>query len=130
MKIHHIGYLVKDIGQSVTQFEQIGFMLAGEFVRDGIRKVDIVFLKNGDYTIELISPYESTSVVASLIPKYKNTAYHFCYETESIFQEINRLEKKGYKVIDKPEVAPAIANCYTVFLTHPKLGLIELVEIQ
>lgn len=130
MKIHHIGYLVKDISQAVTQFEQIGFMTAGEIVRDGIRKVDIVFLKNGDYTIELISPYESASVVASLMPKYKNTAYHFCYETASIFHEINRLEKEGYKVIDKPEIAPAIANCYTVFLTHPKLGLIELVEIQ
>ena len=130
MKIHHIGYLVKDISQAVTQFEQIGFVTVGEIVRDGIRKVDIVFIKNGDYTIELISPYERASVVASLMPKYKNTAYHFCYETASIFREIDRLEKEGYKVIDKPEIAPAIENYYTVFLTHPKLGLIELVEIQ
>ena len=73
LKIHHIGYLVKDIKKALSSFQDLGFSIAQETVFDSIRKVNICFLEKDGYTIELVSPTDSTSVVTNLLKKYKNS---------------------------------------------------------
>ena len=54
MKIHHIGYLVKNIECSIKHFSHLGYYVEKPIFRDVSRKSDICFMKNGEYVIELI----------------------------------------------------------------------------
>ena len=128
MEIHHIGYLVKNINKSIDTFTLLGFEKISDITHDTIRKVDICFIKNGDYEIELVSPYDETSVVANLISRYKNAPYHICYKSNDIEKDTAVLLAKGFVMMQEKEVAPAINGKNVVFLFNSKIGIIELVE--
>ena len=128
LKIHHIGYLVKDIKKALSSFQDLGFSIAQETVFDSIRKVNICFLEKDGYTIELVSPTDSTSVVTKLLKKYKNSPYHICYISQNMVSDIQALNNIGYICIDEPTPAPAFENKNVVFLMNPNLGMIELLD--
>ena len=56
MKIHHIGYAVKNIKSSINEFLELGFKKCGDLVEDTGRNIVIQFISNQHYTIELIAP--------------------------------------------------------------------------
>lgn len=128
MKIHHIGYLVKDINKSIDSFSKLGFFLCGEITHDELRKSDICFLKNDNLLIELVSPFSKDSIVYGLLKTYKNAPYHICYSSNNIDLDCEYLVNNGYMIIQEKDIAPAIENKFVVFLFNPKIGIIELVE--
>lgn len=79
MDIHHVGYLVKDIEKASVSFMNLSYELEGEVVYDPLRDVDILFMVNGQYRIELVSPRSKESVVAETLKKLGNAPYHICY---------------------------------------------------
>ena len=127
MKIHHLGYAVHDIGKASAAFSDLGFqVLSGECL-DELRKVKIVFMKNGDTTIELVAPASPDSPVTQLLKREGPTPYHICYETRDVDATILRLKKKGFIQLQKnAEIAPAIPGGKVIFLTSLSTGLIEL----
>ena len=130
MRVHHIGYAVKDINKSLAMFEKLGFHLVGDVTHDTSRKVDICFLVdfNNENKVELIAPYEEGSDADGPLKKWGGPApYHICYEVDSIEQCIADLGR-GCVVIKKPAVAPAIDNKRVAFLYHKDMGLFEIVE--
>lgn len=137
MKVHHIGYLVKNIDKAVEQFLLLGYQVVslvdiygvGVKIRDDGRKIDIVFMKSGNYLVELVSPVSTDSVVAELLKRVKNSPYHICYESENLDDDIAVLKANGFTQIDEPCAAPAIAGRRVVFFASSKIGLIELLEI-
>ena len=84
MKIHHVGYLVKNIKNGIKQFEQLGFSAEGDIVYDEYREVDILFMTNSKYRIELVSPTTDSSVVAKTLKTLGNSPYHICYFCDNI----------------------------------------------
>ncbi|SHJ67063.1 VOC family protein [Paramaledivibacter caminithermalis] len=129
MKIHHIGYAVKDIDFSINQFKKIGYKMHKDKVIDDNRKVIIQFMKNNSYMIELISPLDKDSPINNIIKKVGSGPYHICYETNDIEKEIDILLKDKYILIEKPSKAIAIENRIVAFLFNKDIGIIELVEI-
>lgn len=129
VKVHHIGYAVKNIDKSFQMFEKMGFHKIGNETHDMIRKVDICFIADeGEKTIiELIAPFEKGSDVDGALEKWGGpNPYHICYEVDNIEDSIQELER--CIVVKKPEVAPAINNRRVAFLYNNNLGLFELVE--
>ena len=130
MKVHHIGYLVKNIEKSADAFRALGFedtSFSDEFMtNDTIRGCVICFLKNENTVVELVSPNTEDSPIRGLMKTYKNTPYHLCYESDDIEKDMAELKKKGFMVFLKPEEAPAIAGCRVVFLTNPRIGIVEI----
>lgn len=137
MKLHHIGYLVKDIQKSMKAFHSIGFVSRSydsgeEVMYDPERKCDICFLELAEcpeHCIELISPQNQDSPIWGLMARYKNTPYHMCFESEHMEQDIQKLGGEGWLVFQGPAAAPAIEGHNVVFLTHRNAGIIELVDI-
>lgn len=127
MKIHHIGYAVKDIYKAYESFKQLGYLKETDIIRDDKRKIYIQFLVKDGYKIELVSPAEKGSAVEKLL-KRGNTPYHICYEVLNMDMEIEEFEKNGYTLVENPETAPAIENRKVVFMFSIDMGLIELVE--
>ena len=129
MKVHHVGYLVRDMESAIVKFTDLGYAMEKEIYRDSFRKSDICFLKKDGYCVELISPYETGSPVDNLIKKFKNAPYHICYKSENIEKDLEQLCKDGYLQISGIDPARAIgSDSRVVFLMNPEIGMIELVE--
>ncbi len=128
MTIHHIGYAVKNIPDSLGEFIALGFTPIGEEIADTGRNISILFLKNNDYCIELVAPLNNRSPVSEMLRKSGNQPYHLCYISSNLKDDMDNLKKAGYVVINDPMEAPAIDNRKVAFLYHMNVGLIELVE--
>lgn len=142
MRIHHIGYLVKHMDAAISEFEKLGFSLkengfsentpnkrgGGGITRDSIRSINISFMENGAYCVELVEPWGLESPIYGLLKKYKNCPYHICYYSDDLERKIKQLEHEGWMLFQPPETAPAIGGKKVAFLIHPAIGMIELVE--
>lgn len=128
LKVHHVGYLVKNLEKAILKFQSLGYEIQGSCSHDTYRCVDICFLIKDSYVVELVSPYDSNSVVSSLIKQYKNAPYHICYSTDNIENTCAELKKEGYVIMQQSMPAPAIDNKRVVFLMSHVVGIIELVE--
>ncbi len=128
MKIHHVGYLAKNIEKTRKKFLELGYEVESPVKYDEIRKIDIEFLVNGDYRVELIEPKSEESPMYPLLKRFKNAPYHFCYEVEDLDAAVCELSDKGYTVIQEPEIAPCIEGRRVVFLNNISMGILELVE--
>jgi methylmalonyl-CoA/ethylmalonyl-CoA epimerase len=128
MKVHHIGYAVNDIQKSLVMFQKIGYTIESGPVKDIKRNVEIAFIQNNNYNIELIAPLNNDSPIKNYLNKVGNTPYHICYETDNILTTINELKKQRYIVIEKPSEAIALESLRIAFLYHPFYGLLELLE--
>lgn len=128
MKLHHIGYAVHKIKESIDSFMLMGFEPCGEIVDDDIRKVKICFMKNGDSLVELIAPLNEKSPVSQWLNKNGCSPYHLCYESYNINEDIKYLKDNGAKEISRPLEAPAINGNLVAFLYLSTVGIIELVE--
>lgn len=137
MKLHHTGYLVKNIEKSIQTFKTLGYVekLYSDqsiVMFDSYRKCDISFMElpNTNHVIELVAPLNEESPIWGLMSKYKNTPYHLCFESENIDKDIKDLKENGWVVFQNPAVAPAIDNHNVVFLLHRYAGIIELIDMQ
>ncbi|MCR4901785.1 MAG: VOC family protein [Butyrivibrio sp.] len=128
MNIHHVGYLTKDLNKAQDEFLALGFVVEQEKAYDELRKINISFIINGDYRVELIEPVDEASPMYPLLKRYKNTPYHICYEVENLEASIEQLSARGYTVMQAPLEAPCIENHRVAFLINSNLGIIELVE--
>ena len=134
MKIHHFGYLVKSIEKARDTFFALGFEECpaplGGITFDEYRQINISFIQKDGYCIELIMPASKESGFYPLLKKYKNSAYHICYETADREADVRDLEEGGWSVIAPPAPAPAMGGHEVCFLMHPSIGIIELVDIS
>lgn len=128
MKIHHVGYLCKNIEKSVEHFKALEFVPEGSVVYDANRDIDILFMTNGDYRIELVAPKTKESVVYDTFKKLGTTPYHICYCCENIKAKQKELSEQGYTTISDIAPAPAINGSDVCFMLNARVGIIELVE--
>lgn len=128
MKIHHVGYLVKNIEKAKTKFEKLGFEVEGDVVFDEYRGIDILFMSNDGYRIELVSVKTEDSVVADTYKKLGNTPYHICYCSNNLEEDKIELRQEGFLPLGESAPAVAINGNNVCFMFNRQIGLIELVE--
>jgi len=128
MNLHHIGYAVRNIDQTLKYFKLLGFESVSEKVEDSSRNVCIQFLENDGMKIEVIEPLNDQSPIKNILAKSGPTPYHLCMETENFQESLISLRQEGFKVITQPQNAPAIENRNVIFLFRKEIGIIELVN--
>lgn len=128
MKVHHIGYAVKDINQSIIEFKNLGYKEIDKKQIDKKRNIEIQFMENGNYIVELISPIGDIASINNLLKKNGPIPYHICYEVVDIESKIKGFIDKGYILLEKPEEAIAIENKKVAFLYSKNIGVIEFLE--
>ncbi|MDR0823125.1 MAG: VOC family protein [Endomicrobium sp.] len=128
MKIHHIGYLVKEIDKAIEEFKKLGFIITIEKCFDGNYIADFAFLQKDGYCVELICPVNDKSPIYGLMKKHKNSPYHICYEVDNIEQTINDLIKQGYLLFKEIFSVSVLNNKRFSFLMNSHIGMIELTE--
>lgn len=128
MKIHHVAYLVKKLKNSEEEFVKLGFEVEKPVKYDHVRDVNISFMVNDGYRVELVEPASKESPLYPLLKNYKNSPYHMCYIVKDLEASKKELENDGYMLIKDTEVAPCLEDRNVVFLINPYIGMIELVE--
>ena len=128
LRVHHIGYLVKNAEKSAQTFEKLGYK-RGQGGYDPIQKADLLFLEMDGMVVELIAPKEDSDIYP-LLSKYKNTAYHICYQVSDMEATMAELQSQGYALFMAPVKAQVIGESAKVcFLMNRNVGIIELVEM-
>ena len=95
MTLHHVGFLTKNLEQSRADFLKLGFEVEKPVAFDNIRKINIEFLVNGGYRVELVEPAGKDSPLYPLLKRFKNMPYHFCYESKDFDCDLNYLSNVG-----------------------------------
>lgn len=127
MKIHHVGYLVKDINKAIDAFEKLGIEKYGDVFFDEDRKSHICFMGN-QHEVELIAPGKESDIYP-LLKKYCNMPYHICYDVQNLDESIVEFTSKGFLLFKDKMRACAISDeAQVAFLIHAKIGIIELVQ--
>ena len=128
MRIHHVGYLVKNQSAALEAFKILGFQVVSSTTHDLHRGIEICFIEKDGYRIELVSPWGENSIINILLKRHRNSPYHICYASEQFEQDLAEISSKGFLQIDEPLEAPALAGQRVVFLLSPVLGMIELLD--
>jgi methylmalonyl-CoA/ethylmalonyl-CoA epimerase len=129
MIFHHIGVATNNITLTAKQYSIFGYEIFSEIIFDPIQNVYIAFLeKEGFPRVELVAPVNENSPILNTINKNGTIPYHFCYEVDNIFEEVNKLKKLKFILISKIVPAVAFENRLVCFLYNRDAGLIELLN--
>ena len=102
MKLHHVGIVVKNIQESLGELTKfLDFQETSVPIEVKSQRVNVCFLKTSDVYVELIEPIENNSPVKNF-SDLGGGFHHLCFEVENIFEEIEKMKKKGARVFVEP----------------------------
>ncbi len=126
-KIEHIGIAVKDLNVSNLIFEKLFGAPAykeEEILSEGVKTS---FFMNGPNKIELLEATNLESPIAKFLEKKGEGIHHIAFAVENIVNEIARLKKEGFIVLN--EVPKKGADNKLVCFLHPKSTNGVLIEL-
>ena len=129
LKLHHIGIVVQDINESLGEISNfLSFESTSLPTLVGSQKVNICFLKTNSVYIELIEPADPDSPIISFI-KEGGGFHHLCFEVDDIQQEIDKMVKKGARLVVAPVKGfeDRVIAFLMLNMKKTKCNLIELV---
>lgn len=126
-KIEHIGIAVKDLKESNLLFEKLLGKAHYKIEEVASEQVMTSFFKVGPNKIELVESTNPDGPIAKFLEKKGEGIHHIAFEVENIYEEMERLEKEGFKILnEKPKRG---ADNKLVCFVHPKTANGVLVEL-
>lgn len=126
-KIDHIGIAVKDIEMSNILFEKLLGVSSYKMEEVESESVLTSFFQTETNKIELLASTKEDSVIAKFIDKKGEGIHHIAFEVEDIQEEIKRLKKEGFTVLN--DVPKKGADNKLVVFLHPKSTNGVLIEL-
>lgn len=126
-KIEHIGIAVKSLEVSNVLFEKLFGQppyKEEEVTSEGVKTS---FFMNGPNKIELLEATNPDSPIAKFLEKKGEGIHHIAFDVEDILDEITRLKKEGFVVLN--EIPKKGADNKLVVFLHPKGTNGVLVEL-
>lgn len=126
--LDHVAIVVADLAESERLYASLGFDVR---YRERIEEqgVDIVGIRAGANTIELLKPLDNNSVLQRFLGDRRSKLHHVAYRVADIEQELARLKSEHVPLID--EVPRRGAHGNRIAFIHPSFSggtLIELCE--
>lgn len=126
-KIEHIGIAVRDLEKANNLFKKLfgtSHYKIEEVASEGVKTS---FFKSGPNKIELLEATSPDSPIAKYIEKKGEGIHHIAFAVTNIEQEIERLVKEGFTVLNTTPKKGA-DNKLVAFL-HPKTTNGVLIEL-
>lgn len=126
-KIEHIGIAVKDIEKANSIYAAL--LGKPHYKTESVQSEGVTtsFFEVGESKIELLEASSPDSPIAKFIEKRGEGIHHIAFAVENLANEINRLKKEGFVVLNETPKKGA-DNKLVVFL-HPKSANGVLVEL-
>lgn len=126
-KIEHIGIAVKNLEESNILFGKLFGKAHYKTEAVASEGVKTSFFKVGENKIELLEATNEDSPIAKFIAKKGEGVHHIAFDVDNIEQEIKRLKKEGFVVLnEKPKKG---ADNKLVAFLHPKSTNGTLIEL-
>lgn len=126
-KIEHLGIAVKDLATSNALFEKLLGVSHYKMEEVPSEGVMTSFFKIGDSKIELLEALDKEGPIAKFLEKKGEGVHHIAFGVDDIVNEMARLEKEGFMVLNKTPKRGA-DNKLVAFL-HPKTTNGVLIEL-
>ena len=126
-KIEHIGIAVKDLEAANELYGSLLGVVPYKQENVPSEGVTTSFFQTGDSKVELLMATDPNSPIAKFIEKRGEGLHHLAFAVEDIDQEVQRLVKAGFQVLNEQPKLGA-DNKRIVFL-HPKGAHGVLVEL-
>lgn len=127
MKVEHIGIAVKSLKNSNDLFTKLFSFDPYKIEKVDSENVNTSFFKCGETKIELLEATSADSAIQKFIEKRGEGIHHIAFEVENIYEEIQRLKKEGFVVLN--EAPKKGADNKLVCFLHPKSSNGVLVEL-
>lgn len=126
-KIDHIGIAVKDMTVSNVLFEKL--LGVAPYKQEEVASEGVLtsFFKSDTSKIELLAATNDDSAIAQFIAKKGEGIHHIAFEVANIEEEIQRLKKEGFIVLN--EIPKKGADNKLVVFLHPKTTNGVLIEL-
>jgi methylmalonyl-CoA/ethylmalonyl-CoA epimerase len=125
--IDHIGIAVKNLEVSIPLFENIMNTRCYKQEIVESQKITTAFLRTGESKIELLQDGQKDGIINKFIENKGEGIHHVAFEVENIFEEIERLKKLSFIVLNESPIKGA-DNKLICFL-HPKTTNGVLIEL-
>lgn len=126
-KVEHIGIAVKKLSTSIPLFSNILNTECYKTEDIESEKVKTAFFQKGETKVELLESLDQNSVIARFIEKKGEGIHHIAFGVENILEEMSRLEKAGFVLLNKTPKKGA-DNKLVCFI-HPKETNGVLIEL-
>ena len=126
-RLEHIGIAVKDLEASNKLFAQLFGKKHYKIEEVASEHVLTSFFETGQSKVELLEGTSPDSPIAKFIEKKGEGIHHIAFEVEDIRAEMQRLEKEGFRILNK-EPKRGADNKLVCFI-HPKSANGVLVEL-
>ncbi len=127
LRLEHIGIAVKDLKNSNALFEKLFGKAHYKIEEVASEGVNTSFFQLGESKIELLEATDPNSPISKFIEKRGEGIHHIAFEVEDIREEMKRLEKEGFRLLNE-EPKRGADNKLICFL-HPKSSNGVLVEL-
>jgi methylmalonyl-CoA/ethylmalonyl-CoA epimerase len=127
-KVTHIGIAVKDLAEASRRFQQLLGKSAARGESVTSEKVNVAIFDLDGTKVELTEAADPSSVIARFIEKRGEGVHHISLEVETLEEELTRLRKEGFEVLDGYPRAGA-DGCRVAFL-HPRTTHGVLIELS
>lgn len=129
MKIDHICFAVKNVGEGIAYWENVfGYRQMTEVVQNSLQKVKVVFLcKEESVLVKLIEPVEDNQSLINFVNR-GGGFHHLCFRVDDMENQISELKEKGLLMLVPPQPGEAFNNHDIAFMLA-RYGLnVELID--
>lgn len=125
-KIDHIAIVVKSLDDSIKVFDQMFGLKPEKIEIVQEQGVKAALFPIGPCEIELLEPINPESGVAKFLEAKGEGIHHICLEVDDVDKELQTLEAKGAKLIDKKGRYGLAGR---IGFVHPKTAVGTLFEL-
>lgn len=126
-KIEHIGIAVKNLTEANQVYEKLLGVAPYKIESVESEGVSTSFFRTGESKIELLEASHPESPIAKFIEKKGEGIHHIAFAVKDIEQEIERLQKEGFEIInEEPKIG---ADKQRICFLHPKSSQGVLIEL-
>lgn len=129
-KLHHIGFAVRSISRTVEGFAaSIGAFWKGEVIHDPLQQVRVTFMSRDvpGPLIELVEPADEKSPISKFV-SCGGGLHHFCYEVNSLDDELQLARTVGGLIVKRPLPAVAFGGRRIAWVFTRQKLLLEYLE--
>lgn len=129
MKIDHICFAVKNLGEGIAYWKNVfGYRQMTEVVKNSLQKVNVVFMcKEESVLVKLIEPVEDNQSLTNFVNR-GGGFHHLCFRIDNMENQLSELKEKGLLMLVPPQPGEAFNNHYIAFMLA-RYGLnVELID--
>ena len=126
-KIEHIGIAVSNLDEANSMYTKILGVDPYKIETVDSEGVITSFFQTDNTKIELLQGLKENNAISKFIKKRGEGIHHVAFEVEDINQEIKRLKKLGFKIIN--ETPKKGADNKLICFVHPKSTNGVLIEL-